>query len=78
MLPVIGRSRGPARARSHRNTVSTQRGEYDDLSGSCRVEWGVGPTVNASKLKNPAIACTVSGVFCVWTVVRKLNCGAEE
>jgi hypothetical protein len=38
MLPFLVRSRGPKRARSHRNTVSFATGEHDHLLRSFRVE----------------------------------------
>ena len=33
MLPFLVRPLGPKRARSHRNTVSSQTGEHDHLLG---------------------------------------------
>ena len=38
MLPFIGRPRRPKSARSHRNTVSSQRREHVDPSGCLFVE----------------------------------------
>jgi len=42
MLPFLVRPCRPKRVRSHRNTVSSQRVNMDDLSGSSFVKWHLG------------------------------------